>query len=324
VARVFCVANQKGGVGKTTTAVNLAAALARSGAQTLLVDLDPQCNATTGLGRQPTDNHPLLPRGTDIPVCHSESSGTDRNGNGTDRNVCPPGDYAPIRQGVLATDVPRLELLPGSRSFRDVELLTRDDPQQSARLREHLTTGFNAYDFVLIDCPPSLGPLTKTALSSSTEVFMPIQCEYFAMEGLAQMIEVIRDVMHAGQVANLSHNAVVGQVGNLSHNAAAGQVGNLSHNAAVGQVGNLSYKSAPQLQFGGIVLTMYDHTLELTHEVDEEVRDFFGEIVFQTVIPRDVAVSEAPSHGRSVIDYAPRSRGARAYAELCMEVLDRD
>ncbi len=101
----------------------------------------------------------------------------------------------PSVRAFLATDVPRLDLLPGSRSFRDVELLTRDDPQQSARLSEHLTTGFNAYDFVLIDCPPSLGPLTRTALSSSTEVFMPIQCEYFAMEGLAQMIEVIRDVM---------------------------------------------------------------------------------------------------------------------------------
>ena len=248
MARIFCVANQKGGVGKTTSAVNLAAALARSGGQTLLVDLDPQCNATTGLGRQPTNSHPLV-------------------------------RCAPIRQGVIATDVPKLDLLAGSRSFRDVELLTRDDPQQSARLREHLTTGFNAYDFVLIDCPPSLGPLTKTALGSSTEVFMPIQCEYFAMEGLTQMIEVIRDVMQS---------------------------------------------EGSQLQFGGIVLTMYDHTLELTHEVDEEVRDFFGEIVFRTVIPRDVTVSEAPSHGKPVIDYAPRSRGARAYVELCMEVLERD
>jgi len=248
VARIFCVANQKGGVGKTTTALNLAAALARSGSKTLLVDLDPQCNATTGLGRQPTNNHPLV-------------------------------HCAAIRQGVVATDVPRLDLLCGTRCFRDVELMTRDDPRHSARLREHLMTGYKAYDFVLIDCPPSLGPLTKTALSSSTEVFMPIQCEYFAMEGLTQMIEVIRDVMQ--------------------------------HNPG-------------PLQFGGIVLTMYDPALELTREVDAEVRDFFGEIVFQTVIPRDVAVSEAPSHGQSVIDYCPRSRGARAYVELCMEVLDRD
>jgi chromosome partitioning protein len=260
------VANQKGGVGKTTTAMNLAAGLARSGAATLLVDLDPQCNATTGLGQQPTMNHPLV-------------------------------ELAPIRQGVLQTGVPRLELLPGSRSFRDIELLTRDDPQQSARLREQLSAGFSAYNFVLIDCPPSLGPLTKTALSSSTEVFMPIQCEYFAMEGLTQMIEVIRDVMQQG--------AAVGQ------------------RLQACRLARLEARPTARLQFGGIVLTMYDPTLELTHEVDEEVRDFFGEIVFQTVIPRDVAVSEAPSHGLSVFDYAPRSRGARAYVELCMEVLGR-
>jgi chromosome partitioning protein len=248
VARVFCVANQKGGVGKTTTALNLADALARSGAATLLVDLDPQCNATTGLGRQPTKSHPLV-------------------------------EGRPIRQEAVPTGTTQLSLLPGSRSFRDVEILTRDDPRQADRWRDQLTTGFGAYDFVLIDCPPSLGPLTRTALGSSTEVFMPVQCEYFAMDGLSQMIEVIRDVMQC---------------------------------------------PSTQLQFGGIVLTMYDHALELTGEVDEEVRDFFGEIVFQTVIPRDPAVSEAPSHGKSVLEYAPRSRGARAYAELCMEVLERE
>lgn len=248
MARILCVANQKGGVGKTTTAVNLAIGLAKAGEQTLLVDLDPQCNATTGLGSQPTQTHPLV-------------------------------DCTPIRQGVLQTPTERLDLLPGSRSFRDIEMLTRDDEDQADRLREHLARGFNSYDFVLIDCPPSLGQLTKTALSSSSEVLMPIQCEYFAMEGLAQMIELIRQVMQRKDHA---------------------------------------------LEFGGIVLTMYDHTLELTREVDREVREFFGEIVFRTVIPRDVAVSEAPSHGKSVIDYAPRARGARAYVELCMEVLDRD
>jgi chromosome partitioning protein len=248
VGRTLCVANQKGGVGKTTTAVNLAGALAKSGCHTLLVDLDPQCNATTGLGEQPTANHPLV-------------AGIS------------------IRQNVCLTHVPRLDLLPGSRSFRDVELLARDDRQQAARVRDCLAGGFSAYDFVLIDCPPSLGPLTRTALASSNEVLMPIQCEYFAMEGLTQMIEIIRQVMQ---------------------------------------------EDAHNLQFGGIVLTMYDHTLELTREVDQEVREFFGEIVYQTVIPRDVAVSEAPSHGKTVMDYAPRARGARAYVELCMEVLERD
>lgn len=248
MGRILCVANQKGGVGKTTTAINLAVALAKAGAQTLLVDLDPQCNATTGLGQQPLSFHPLVA------------------GSALRDALCTPG-------------TPGLELLPGSRSFRDVEALARADEPVSARLRHHLTAAFSAYDFVLIDCPPSLGKLTQTALAASTEVLIPIQCEYFAMEGLVQMIEVIR-----GVIENQAHH----------------------------------------LQFGGIVLTMYDHTLELTHEVDQQVRDFFGEIVYRTVIPRDVAVCESPSHGQSVIDYAPRARGSRAHIELCMEVLERD
>jgi chromosome partitioning protein len=240
------VANQKGGVGKTTTAVNVAAALAKSGAHTLLVDLDPQCNATSGLGREPTASHPLVA-----------------------------GD--PLNQSLVETEVSGLDLLPGSRSFCDVEALSRAEQTQAARFQHHLSRGLGGYDFALIDCPPSLGQLTRLALASSTEVLIPIQCEYFAMEGLAQMIEVIRDVID---------------------------------------------QHAHRLQFGGIVLTMYDHTLELTREVDQEVREFFGEIVFDTVIPRDVAVSESPSHGKPVIDYAPRSRGTRAYTELCMEVLE--
>ncbi len=248
MGRVFCIANQKGGVGKTTTAVNLAVALAKSGKETLLVDLDPQCNATTGLGVEPTARHPLV---TGMPLC----------------------------EAIFDTYCARLHLLPGSRAFRDVEALTAGDDAQAERLRRYLQGGISGYDYVLIDCPPSVGRLTQTALASSQEVLMPIQCEYFAMEGLAQMIEVI------GQVID---------------------------------------SQAHELQFGGILLTMYDHTLELTHEVDREVREFFGEIVFDTVIPRDVSVSEASSFGKSVIDHAPRGRGARAYTELCLEVLDSE
>lgn len=249
MGRILCVANQKGGVGKTTTAVNLAVGLAKGGARTLLIDLDPQCNATSGLGLRPAERHPLL-------------------------------SQTPLREAVKQSTTPGLDVLPGCRQFDDIQTLDGGDAEQSAVLVRHLENGLlNFYDFVLIDCPPSLGQLTRTALSGATEVLMPIQCEYFAMEGLTQMIEVIRDVMR---------------------------------------------RNPRRLRFGGILLTMYDHTLELTHEVDAEVREFFGEIVFQTVIPRDVAVSEAPSHGLSVLDYDPRARGARAYAELCLEVLERE
>lgn len=248
MARIFCIANQKGGVGKTTTAINLAAGLAMSGQRTLLVDLDPQCNATTALGGCPTPRHPL--------VVHQ-----------------------PLSDSWRETSVTDLCLLPGSRSFEDISRLAGGEDTETDILRQHLASSVGRFDTVIIDCPPSLGRLTETALAASTEVLMPIQCEYFAMEGLTQMIQVIRKVMH---------------------------------------------QKTNQLQFGGILLTMYDRFLELTYEVEAEVRDFFGEIVFDTVIPRDVAVSEAPSHGKSVLEYSPRARGTRAYIELCMEVLDRD
>lgn len=247
MGRIFCVANQKGGVGKTTTALNLAVGLAKAGGKTLLIDLDPQCNATSGLGCKPTERHALV-------------------------------NCEPLRHSTWESATLNLDLLPGCRSFRDIETLATGSESDSDLLANHLRTDVAAYDYVFIDCPPSLGALTQTALACSTEVIMPIQCEYFAMEGLTQMIEVIRQVMQ---------------------------------------------RKNTRLQFGGIVLTMYDHRLELTKEVDEEVRDFFGEIVFDTVVPRDVAVAESPSHGMAVIDYSPRARGARAYVELCMELLDR-
>jgi chromosome partitioning protein len=185
----------------------------------------------------------------------------------------------PIRNSIVPTKVDGLSLLPGARSFSDVNVLAGGGADEARILVDHLDVGTSHYDFVLIDCPPSVGHLTQTALAASSEVFMPIQCEYFAMEGLTQMIEVIRGVMQL-------------------------------------RPGKLS--------FGGILLTMYDPSFELTAEVEAEVREFFGEVVFDTVVPRDPTVAEAPSHGVSVLDYAPRSRGTRAYIELCMEVLERD
>lgn len=248
MTRIFCIVNQKGGVGKTSTAINLGAGLARAGFRTLIIDLDPQCNASSGLGETALARHPLV-------------AGTAWS------------------EAIRATQWENLELLPGCRSFADVTTLTGDDRQQGARLRMQLGTVANAYDYVLIDSPPSLGQLTRSALASANEVLMPIQCEYFAMEGLTQMIQLIKSVMQEDDV---------------------------------------------KLEFSGILLTMVDPTLELTREVEAEVREFFGEIVYQTIIPRDVAVAEASSFGQPVLEYAPRSRGARAYIELCMEVMENE
>jgi len=251
--KIIAVANQKGGVGKTTTSVNLAASLSETGRRILLIDLDAQGNATMGSG---VNKHEVPRTGYELLL-----------------------GQAGIRDIIVYAEEAGYDLLPGNSDLTaaEVELMGKDNRER--RLRAALAYVQHDYDLIIIDCPPSLSMLTVNALAAAHGVLIPIQCEYFAMEGLALMIDVIRQIME---------------------------------------------RPDKRLQFGGIVLTMYDPTLELTHEVEEEVREFFGEIVFHSVIPRDVAVSEAPSHGLPVLQYAPRSRGTRAYIELCMEVLEHD
>jgi chromosome partitioning protein len=248
MAKIISVANQKGGVGKTTTAINIAAGLAKSGRTALVIDVDPQCNATSGLGVEPAQRHPLLAG-------------------------------KPLGDTVAETSQPNLYVLPGSQSLADADALSASNRQRASTLRQQLSGELGRFDYVFLDCPPSLGQLTRAALGASAELYIPIQCEYFAMEGLSQIIELARQTK-----ARDNH----------------------------------------RLEIGGIVLTMYDHALDLANEVVSEVREYFDEMVFDSLIPRDVNISEAPSHGRSVLDYAPRARGARAYTELVMEVIDRE
>ena len=248
MAKIISVANQKGGVGKTTTAINIAAGLAKSGRTALVIDVDPQCNATSGLGVEPAQRHPLLAG-------------------------------RPLAETIVATTQENLHVLPGSQSLADADALSASNRQRASTLRQQLNGELSHFDYVLIDCPPSLGQLTRASLGASAEIYIPIQCEYFAMEGLSQIIELARQT---------------------------------------------KAKDNHRLEIGGIVLTMYDPALDLANEVVDEVRQYFDETVFDSLIPRDVHISEAPSHGRSVLDYAPRARGARAYTELVMEVIDRE
>jgi chromosome partitioning protein len=250
VGRIVAIANQKGGVGKTTTAVNLAVALAQSGQRVLLIDLDPQGNATSGLTPEAT------------------KSGTIYDSLVSRR---PLGE-------VIRESRPSLDLAPSSTDLvgAEIELATMEGRER--RLKAELSSQSDKYNFVLIDTPPSLGILTLNALVAADSVLVPMQCEYYALEGLSSLLATIRRV-----------------------------------NAALN----------PQLELMGVVLTMFDSRNRLSHEISLEVNKHFPERVFQTVVPRNVRISESPSHGLAVIEHDPKSVGAEAYRLLAIELLER-
>ena len=253
--RVLAVTNQKGGVGKTTTALNVATAFALAGQRVLIVDVDPQGNLTSGMGQRGQ-------RGPDGSVYEAVTTDADT----------PDGFVVPTR-------VANLFLMPADRNLTGAEIELVMLPERERRLRRVLDPLRERFDYILIDCPPSLGLLTLNALVAADAVLIPLHCEYFALEGLADLVSTLRRVRGAFN---------------------------------------------PTLDIEGVLLTMYDERTNLGQQVAREVRDFFKEKVFQTVIPRNVRLGEAPSHGIPGVLYDARSRGAESYVALAREILARD
>ncbi len=254
MARVYAFANQKGGVGKTTTAVNLGASLAESGCRVLLIDADPQANATSSLGVTPTEVRSSL---YDV-LIHRQ----------------------PAIDSIVATTHERLNLLPSAPALAGAEVELVSMLAREFLMRRALEPVVSQYTHILIDCPPSLGLLTVNALAAAADgVIVPIQCEYLALEGLGRL-------WHTVQMVRESLN--------------------------------------PGLFISGMVLTMYDPRTNLSDQVVAEVRNHFPEQTFETVIPRSVRLSEAPSYGRTILQYAPSSAGSRAYQALAQELLERE
>lgn len=252
MTRIIALANQKGGVGKTTTAINLSAALAAAGYRVLLVDADPQANASSGLG---------------IDIRELEASIYECLVN----NINP-------QDAVIDTDVDNLDLIPSHIDLVGAEIEMLNLPDREQLLKRVLQPLQGDYDYILIDCSPSLGLITVNALTAADSVIIPVQCEFFALEGIAKLLNTIKIIKS---------------------------------------------QLNPGLRIMGFVLTMYDNRLRLSNQVLEEVRRHFGDLVFKTVIGRNVRLSEAPSHGQTILTYDPKSKGALAYTELAKEVTGR-
>src|ERR1700733_4613273 len=253
MGKILGIVNQKGGVGKTTTAINLSACLALEGLKILLVDCDPQANATSGLGVQRDDNRNSI---YDVLM----------------------GDAA-AAQVLLPTEIANLTLLPGSKNLTgaNIELANADD--RALKLRAALETIQKDYDLVVLDCPPALDLLTLNSLAAADSLIVPMQAEYFALEGISELVSTLERVRAAFN---------------------------------------------PRLTIEGVLLTMYDDRTNLAQQVTETLREFFKERLFKTVIPRNIRLAEAPSHGKPVALYDPRSRGAEAYFELAAEYMERN
>lgn len=252
MGKIMAIANQKGGVGKTTTAFNLGSCMALAGAKVLLIDADPQANATSGLG--------IDPRAAKASVYN-----------------CLVEDY-PVEEAIQPTTVSGLHLLSSSIDLVGAETELINRPHRERVLTSVLAPVRDKYDIILIDCSPSLGFITINALTAADSVIIPVQAEYFALEGLTQLLNTIRIIQN---------------------------------------------RLRPQLEIEGFLLTMYDARLRLANSIYEELKSHFGDMVFNTVIPRNIKLSESPSHGLPVILYDPDSRGAIAYQALAEEILNK-